>query len=174
MRGYWLVMGLWWAAISGCTINPAKLSDDELRVAIFLGTECPFSQNYTHTLNQLYAKYGSSGLEFIGYFPEKSDNHQEIKAFAEYYQIEFDLQTDHQRQMTRKLKATVTPEVFLISNQGVLYSGKIDNWAVDLGKRRKVITEHYLEDAMTAVIAGKPVPVTRTDPVGCFISSADH
>ena len=68
------------------------------------------------------------------------------------------------------MKAKVTPEVFVFNPQGKLqYQGKIDNWIVKLGKKRTIVTEFYLSDALKSLIAGEPVAVSHTDAVGCII-----
>ena len=72
--------------------------------------------------------------------------------------------------MAKKLGATITPEVFLLGKTGVIrYSGRIDNWAFDLGKKRSVITEHNLIDAIEAVLQNKSVKIKKAKAVGCFI-----
>jgi hypothetical protein len=51
----------------------------------------------------------------------------------------------------------------------VIYQGRIDNWAYELGKKRKVITEYNLKDALTSVLLNKPISVSKTKAVGCYI-----
>jgi hypothetical protein len=51
----------------------------------------------------------------------------------------------------------------------VIYSGKIDNWFEDIGKRRTIITEFYLQDALNSVIRHREPAIKETKPVGCFI-----
>ena len=43
----------------------------------------------------------------------------------------------------------------------------------DYGKRRRIVTEHDLRDALDAVLAGKPVAKSRTRAIGCFIPEAN-
>jgi hypothetical protein len=76
---------------------------------------------------------------------------------------------------TMKFGVTITPEVVVADASGqVLYQGAIDNWFYELGRYRQFITEHYLTDALDAIAAGKPVPVTRTEAVGCLIQMPAH
>jgi hypothetical protein len=55
------------------------------------------------------------------------------------------------------------------SHGKTLYRGAIDNWAVDLGQSRPVITENYLSDVLHSIAQGRDVPVRETKAVGCFI-----
>ena len=77
---------------------------------------------------------------------------------------------DPENKLVKALGATITPEVFVLNGQyEVMYSGRIDNWAYELAKKRKLITAHDLQDALEAMLAGKKVIVTQTKAVGCFI-----
>ncbi|MFT5311332.1 MAG: hypothetical protein ACI8VL_002248, partial [Bacteroidia bacterium] len=77
---------------------------------------------------------------------------------------------DNGNQLAQNLGATVTPEVFVLNSESeIIYSGKIDNWVNDLGKKKLEVSEHYLEDALTAFIKGKPINQKETTPIGCLI-----
>jgi hypothetical protein len=73
--------------------------------------------------------------------------------------------------LTKALKATVTPEAVVIdNNKNRIYSGKIDNRFEDIGKRRTIITEQYLQDAIDAILHNKLPAIERTEPVGCILN----
>jgi hypothetical protein len=50
-----------------------------------------------------------------------------------------------------------------------LYQGRIDNWAYELAKKRRVITEHNLRDALNSIVHNQPIKITKTKAVGCYI-----
>jgi thiol-disulfide isomerase/thioredoxin len=149
-----------------------------LRVYVFLGTECPLSQNYTLTLKQLQKKYDGKSVDFIGVFPAEDDNEKKIKAFVNQYGFPFRFVRDIGQRLTHRYQVTVTPQVILVNEQDeILYSGKIDDWVVVLGKKKEVPTEHYLNEAIQAGMAGLEVKVKQTTPIGCLIElkpSASH
>lgn len=164
-----MVISLWCCMSFECMAGKDPESKG-LRVIVFLGTECPLSINYTLTLNTLHDKYADQQVEFIGVFSFEDDDTEEIEAFVEKYQIKFEVKKDRLYAIADSLQAKITPVVFLISSTGeIIYSGKIDNWPIALGKKRTVITEHYLDDAIKNYLEGKPVPINRTEAVGCFI-----
>ena len=66
--------------------------------------------------------------------------------------------------------ATITPEAAVVVGGKVVYRGRIDDRYVDLGVERPSPTTHDLVDALTAVLAGKPVARATTQAVGCFIA----
>lgn len=140
-------------------------------VYVFLDTECPLSKNYTLTLRKIQAAYVNQDLRFVAVFPAVGDTPKRIRAFTRHYQLSCETQPDPKREWTQALSAQITPEAFLVNPEGeVLYAGKIDNWAVSLGKKRQVITQHYLKDAIDAALAGEPISIPRTEAVGCIIS----
>jgi len=68
--------------------------------------------------------------------------------------------------IARAFGATRNPEVFLFSGQGKLvYHGAVDDNAGDPDQ----VTEPFLEDALEALVTGRPLPVPETQPVGCPI-----
>jgi peroxiredoxin len=160
-------------SLSGLDGQPAFLqlkAKEEYLAIVFLSPECPLCQNYTAVLNKLSGVYKGK-IAVYGIIPGKSYSAAVVKKFREDYHISFDLLFDRRFQLCRLLKATTTPQAFLISRKNeVVYSGLIDNWAVSLGVQRTVVTVHYLDDAIVASIQHLPVNPRSTKPVGCLIN----
>jgi thiol-disulfide isomerase/thioredoxin len=149
--------------------KPYSLRLEKPAILIFLSPECPLSKNYAPVLNALQVKYPQ--VKFYGIFPGKSYSDKEIRAFQEDYKIRFTLLKDPLKLLTQYVHATTTPQVVFLDRKGsVLYDGLINNWAVSLGQKRKIVTEHYLKDAIDQVLNNKPVFVKHTQPVGCLIN----
>lgn len=144
---------------------------EEYFVIVFLSPECPLCQNYTAVLNALATTYKGK-IAVYGIIPGKSYSAEEVKKFLNDYHIDFQLLFDRGMQLCRRLKATITPQAFLVNRKNeVLYSGLIDNWAASLGVQRTVVTEHYLADAIDASFRHLPVNPRKTRPVGCLINT---
>ncbi len=144
-----------------------------LKVFVFLSEKCPVCQSSTLELNRLVKKFESSQVHFEGVFPNTDiSNEQSIKDFKNKYKLKFNLQIDENQIITKKLNATVTPQVFVIEEISgkIIYSGKIDNSFERVGKRRKVVTEYYLDSALENYLNQKPINPVLTNPVGCYIS----
>lgn len=159
-------------AASTDSIPGLHLSGSQQYLAvIFLATDCPLSQNYTSVLNKLSAQYKEK-VAFYGVIPGRTVTKKEMETFRTEYHIAFALLQDPLFKLTRRLKATTTPQAFLLSGQGsILYEGLIDNWAVSLGVQRTVTTEHYLQAAIDAGLHHLPITVRKTRPVGCLINT---
>lgn len=156
--------------LDGKTVFLNGISKQKATVLIFLSPECPLCQSYTLTINNLIKKYQPLGIDFIGIVPTKDFTAKSIHDYRITYKSAVKILRDENNELVQLLHATITPEVFILDkNARVLYSGRIDNWAYELGKKRKVITAHNLADAIDATLAGKPVAVPKTKAVGCFI-----
>jgi peroxiredoxin len=155
--------------LDGKDVKATALHKKMLAV-IFLSPECPLSQNYTLTLNKLYAKY-KSDVDIVGVFPGSAYSATAYNSFNKKYDIKFTLVTDKDKRMVKLLGAKITPEVFLMDERRIVfYSGAIDNWAISLGKQRTNVTEHYLEDAIQGQLDHVMLKVKQTKAVGCLIN----
>lgn len=142
----------------------------KLSAVVFLSPECPLSRNYSLVLNQLQEQNKES-IVIIGVFPGTSYLATDYLGFKEKYKIKFPLLTDSAKKLVGKLNAKVTPEVFLLdANEKILYSGAIDNWVIDLDKKRNQATVHYLSDAVTSYLRNQQVALVSTKAVGCYIN----
>lgn len=146
---------------------------DSIRVYVFLSETCPICQSSTIELRSLYTDYHDKGIAFSGLFPSQAmSTEQTRQKFEKKYHIPFALTADKDQKMATHLAATITPEVFVIRERDntILYRGKVDNSYESMGKRRQVVTDHYLKNALENILRGKPADPVRTAPVGCFIS----
>lgn len=154
-------------------VKQAKAQSDSLEIYIFMSETCPICQNQTLTLKELYKTYGNKGISFIGIFPNTAiSNDSSILSFAKKYKLPFTLQLDKEQTLTKKFSAVITPQAFLIRKETgeILYNGRIDNSFERVGKRRNVVTEFYLRDALDNILNHQKITLTNTIPVGCFIS----
>jgi thiol-disulfide isomerase/thioredoxin len=137
---------------------------------VFLLVDCPASQSYTLTLNNLAKKYPQ--VHLIGIFPGTYSTNQEMQDFKNTYHINFPLLKDPKLDIVKYLHATIAPQCFVVGqNSQIVYQGRIDDWMYGPGKKKTTVSEHNLEDAMKSVIAGQPVKVKTTKAFGCFIEN---
>lgn len=142
-------------------------------VLVFVNPECPITQHYMPLLDTLQARYRSAGVAFYGIFPPSVYKEDELKQFRNTYQVTFPLLVDTRKgKCIRWLQATANPEVFLLDSTGkIRYQGAIDNQFYALGKRRAQVTEHYLADALEAVLHKTDIKIRQTKALGCLIES---
>ena len=161
-----------------CILLPLSISlifaqnptEKRLKAYVFLSDECPMCQGYAPVLNQLANDFEEKGVEIIGVFPNYYATDSSILAFKTEYNIQFKTIKDSTFTLTNRFKASITPQVFLENREGsLLYAGQIDDAYFRAGKRRGTTSEHYLKDAIEAILANKKPEIIETKSIGCVI-----
>lgn len=183
MRSFLL---LFTVAIVGCSTQPELASielktldnapayihpaNNTLSVLFFLSPECPLCINYTLAMKELAEEFQNDSIVFYGIHSADWFTANEVEAYRLKYDLPITMLLDKGNQVAKALGAAVTPEVFVLnSNAEVIYSGKIDNWVNELGKKKLEVTEHYLQNALVAWQKGEVVQPRKTEPKGCLI-----
>lgn len=119
-------------------------------------------------------KYGQDSVRFTAIIPGHYDDSSSVANFAQRFRLQLPVYRDTTWQFTRKLGASITPEVFVYAGEQLVYYGAIDNWAVSLGTKRRKATEHYLENVLSAYFAGQWPVKNHIPAVGCFIEPPEQ
>lgn len=143
-----------------------------ITVLIFVRTDCPISNRYAPEIERLYHQY-SQRVKFYLVYPDRAETDKVIEKHDAEYGYTFGFLRDPDHSLVKRAKVSVTPEAAVFSARGeLLYHGRIDDRFVDFGKSRPQPTTHDLEDALQAVIAGKPVKAASTRAIGCSLADA--
>jgi thioredoxin-related protein len=147
-----------------------RIADKEYVAFVFFSPDCPLCVNYTKTLRELAVRFHDKPVKFIPVYLKENFSNEELGRFHTQYQLDLTGYTDSNNRFAKLLNARVTPQAILVSRKGdILYSGAIDNYAYDTGKKRQVITQHYLEKAITSVLHNATPEPSVTEPVGCLL-----
>lgn len=158
------------SAVDHTSFPLVGLAEKKASVIIFLQPECPFCNSYGKTLRQLDSSYSEKGIPLIGVVSGKNYPENEINEYREKHQLKFPVLLDPDFVLQKKLGALITPEAFLIGQDGkVLYRGMIDDWGYEIGKVRPKVNVHYLTDATEAYLAHQPISPDSTKAIGCYI-----
>jgi hypothetical protein len=142
-----------------------------LTVLIFVSTDCPVSNRYAPEIVRLYEQFTPQGLRFRLVYPNPLDTPMAIDAHMRGFGLPRITERDPDHRLVKQAGATITPEAAVFDKRGrLVYLGRIDNRFVELGRERPAATEHDLRNALTALAAGKPIAMARTQAVGCFIA----
>lgn len=147
-----------------------KLKDNSTNVFVFLDIECPISQQYVRNLEALRVEFSHKNIKFWAVFPSKGVTYQEIVSFQKKFNFHYPFIIDFNKELTIKLDAKITPEVFILNNKSeTIYRGAIDDLYYDLGKKRRNASIFYLIDALKNSIEGQPITIKTTQAIGCDI-----
>lgn len=146
------------------------VQSDSLAVFLFVTTDCPVCLNYVDYIRQLSGDLEAKQIPFFLVFCGKN-RFRELKRFRKRYDLSCDWVDDSHFMLAKYLEATTFPEIFIFNNQqkAVQYQGKIDNLFESVGKRRKIVSEYYFQNALNAILTGQENYQAYIPPVGCFI-----
>jgi thiol-disulfide isomerase/thioredoxin len=158
--------------LDGNVLTPFQETGTKAIVLVFTATDCPVANTYQPTLASLQQQYASQGVQFIQVHPDREANDSKVVRHAREFQVKAPIVLDRELWLARRVNAEVTPEVFLIErgNLTPAYRGAIDNLYAGFGKKRPSADNHFLADAIESLLSNQPISVSRTKPIGCFIS----
>ena len=142
-----------------------------ITVLIFVSTDCPVSNRYAPEIKRLYDEFTPRGVRFRLVYPNPLDDESTISKHRLAFGYPPIAERDSGHSLVKAAGATITPEAVIVdTRERVVYRGRIDDWFVELARERPAPTQRDLRNALTAVLAGKPVSPSRTQAVGCFIA----
>ena len=143
----------------------ADFQGNKFVVVMFIATQCPVSNAYNTRMVKLHEDYASRDVAFVGINSNKQEGVSEIKKHAEEHGFAFTILKDPGNIVADAYDAKVTPEVFVISADGVVrYHGRIDD-NMDAAE----VQSHDLRAALDDLLAGKEPSRAATKAFGCTI-----
>ncbi len=141
-----------------------------ISVMIFLKEQCPVCQKYAPTFRDLYQRFASDTLRFFGIFPDRTPDTHAIGNYCKDYGIPFPIHIDSTMEWTEYADARITPEVAVLVDGHIIYTGQIDDWFISWGRKKNAPRHHILADILANLLQGKPIQQSRTQAIGCAIS----
>ena len=145
-------------------------------IVIFTCNHCPYAKAYESRIIALSHKYASKGYPVIAINPndpkvEPQDSFEGMKQRAKEKGFTFPYLFDQGQTIYPQYGATKTPHVFVLQKENgkniVRYIGAIDDNYADA----KDVSHKYVEEAVDALLANKPVLLTSTVAIGCSIKA---
>ena len=166
------------------TYTLADFADKDLLAIVFTCNHCPTAQAYEARIKALVEKYRDKSVAVVAVSPnadaavrldelgftDLGDSLADMKIRAKDQKFDFPYLYDGETQAMAKAYGPVaTPHVFIFDKDRKLrFCGRIDD-----GENPKNIKSKDTENALDALLAGKPVPVETTRTFGCSIKWAD-
>jgi len=143
-------------------------------IVVFTCNHCPFAKLYPERLKELSLKFSSQRVPLIAISSTDTlmydqDTYREMVRRAREEQYNFPYLYDKTQAVAKEFGAQKTPHAFVLWKENdqwkIKYNGAVD----DNGEEPAKVIHHYVEDAVHALLSGKPVPVTETKSIGCQI-----
>lgn len=151
-------------------ITLAEAAGKKGTMVIFMCNHCPWVKAWQTRISKIGNAAVAKGIGVVAVnsndpaaYPE--DDMANMKTRAKDLGFKFPYVVDATSDVARAFGATHTPEIFLFDASGKLvYHGAIDD-----NRDEKLVKKQYLQQAVAAVAAGKPVALAETKSLGCGI-----
>ena len=159
--------------IDGQMVSLSSFKDNKGLILIFDCNTCPVSKAYNDRILALSKKYAKNfpvvAINANDSEQSSGDSFGEMISYAKSHGYTFPYLQDETQNVAKTFGATNTPHVFVLNKVGseykVAYIGAVDNNT----KSASAATKKYVEEAVEAILAGKPVATTKTKAIGCGI-----
>lgn len=144
----------------------------KINVYAFVAEDCPISIFMASSLKSVADRYAGK-VNFYLVFPFSTSTNKSATAFKKNNQLtQFITKVDKDQQLTKKMSATITPEVVITGeDETILYQGRINDAYAQPGKRKHVYTSNDLFAAMENISNGREMPKPWKRAVGCYITN---
>ena len=158
-------------ATDGKTYKLSDFKDAKTLVIFFTCNHCPYVKGSDEVTRQTAEKYMKQGVRFVGINSNSENTHPEdsFEQMVERMKVN-KFPWVYLRDKTQKVAlaygALKTPHFFVFdNNRELVYTGR----GVDNPKDTAKMTVNDLDKALAEHLAGKPVTVKLTNPIGCNV-----
>ena len=155
----------------GETLSLASFGDAREIVLAFTCNHCPYARAYDERFMKLAADYASKGVSFAAINPNNAESHpadsfEKMVERAEELGISYPYLRDESQEVAAAYGAVCTPHYFILdADRKVAYEGRIDGSWQEPDK----VDREDLREALEDLLAGRPVQIANTNPMGCSI-----
>ena len=160
--------------VDGKMVSLGNYKEAKGFIVVFTCNHCPFAKAYESRIMALDKKYATKGYPVIAINPNdpsivEEDSYANMVALAKEKNYSFPYLIDETQDIAHAFGAARTPHVFILKKEDgkniLKYIGAIDNNSEDAEKAN----EHFVENAVDALLAGKSVTTSETKAIGCTI-----
>jgi len=159
-------------AVSNGLRTLSSLVKEKGLVLIFHDPSCPFAKLYESRIKALRTKFEAQGIGFALINPQVQNTESELtrlRAYIDESGLNMPYLIDANQQWTQEFQASKIPEVFVLipgkTDLELVFKGALDNNA----QVESVVTEKYLETALTQLTRGGKPAISQARAVGCTI-----
>lgn len=160
--------------VDGKQVSLSNYPDAKGFIIIFTCNHCPFAKLYPQRFNEMNSKYKVLGVPLIAISSTDTISYEEdtfikMRQKSNKEHFNFPYLFDGTQVVAKDFKAQKTPHAYVIwkvnGNWVVKYNGAID----DNGMDSKKVENHYVSNAVDALLNNKEIKVKDTKSIGCQI-----
>lgn len=156
--------------VSGSLTSLAEAKKEKGLLVIFSCNTCPYVKLSASRIREysdycLANKVGCIIVNSNEAQRTEDDSFEEMLKYYKNQKLKALYTVDENSQLADAFGARSTPQCFLFDSKGLVYKGAIDDNVKDASAAK----EHYLKDAITAVIRNQTPAKQETKSIGCTI-----
>ncbi|MFO7821973.1 MAG: thioredoxin family protein [Lentisphaeria bacterium] len=158
-------------ATDGKNYSLADFQDRDILVVFFTCNHCPFVTGSDEITRQTVDKFKDKGVAFIGVNSNSEKTHANddfghmVKRMEEN-NFPWIYARDKSQEVAKAYGALRTPHFYVFDrDRTLIYTGR----SVDNPRAASKVTVNDLERALEEHLAGKPISVPKTNPIGCNV-----
>lgn len=163
-------------ATDGNTYALSSFADVPVLVVFFTCNHCPYVTGSEEVTRKTAEKYAPYGVRFIGInsnsevtHPDDSFNEMVVRMAEKKFPWVY--VRDETQDVARAYGALRTPHFYVFDkDRKLVYTGR----GVDNPREIDKMTVNDLDNALADVVAGRPVSVPLTNPIGCNVKWLDQ
>lgn len=164
--------------VDGRIISLSDYAGQKGVIVVFTCNHCPFAKAYESRIGALNQQFVGQAFPVLAINPSDPTAHTDDTIEMMGYRAKtknfvYPYLADPSQRVARLFGATHTPQTFVLKNEGgrfvVHYIGTIDDNPQDPNQ----VAKPFVADAVEALLAGRPVAVDSTKPIGCVIKWKD-
>jgi len=158
-------------ATDGNTYGLSSFADVPVLVIFFTCNHCPFVTGSDEITRKTVEKYAPHGVRFIGINSNSEQTHpndsfDDMVARMAEHDFPWVYVRDATQDVAKVYGALRTPHFFVFDkDRKLVYTGR----GIDNPRESDKMTVNDLDNALEDVVAGRPVAVPLTNPIGCNV-----
>ena len=158
-------------ATDGKTYQLSDFDHAKVLVVFFTCNHCPYVIGSDEITRQTANQFKDQGVQFVGINSNSKNTYAEddfdhMKARMQAYQFPWIYLYDESQDIARAYGALRTPHFYVFDqDRKLIYTGR----GVDNPRDTSKMTVNDLANALTEHLAGKPIRIAVTNPIGCNV-----
>ena len=145
--------------------------DDQVLVVFFTCNHCPYVIGSDENTRAIVEQFADRGVRFVAINSNSKntyaeDSFEHMVERMDEYKFPWTYLYDEPQEVALAYGALRTPHFFVFDEaRKLVYTGR----AIDTPRNWKESTTHELVDALEAFLAGNPIAIPVTNPIGCNV-----
>lgn len=149
---------------------------DKIVVLQWVNKECPWCRGSNEITKDLYKKWTAKGVVWLAIDSTNWTKADETAKYEKEKELPYKTLLDNDGKVGLAYGAKTTPHIFILNKGKLVYAGALHNdqqgsirKKIEAGEAKPEEFRNYVDEALTALTDGKPVPVAETKSWGCSV-----